>query len=244
MRRPAAVAARKAGAGSPCLGDAPRERSGSQQRRASGELYTMGLAVIGSGFGRTGTMSLKAALDQLGFGPAHHMEEIFKHPDQVQYWQSIAAGKTVDWNEVFCGYHAQVDWPGAHVWRELAVAYPEAKVVHSVRPENSWWNSFSATIGKVLGNYSQMPLPPNVRAMCDAAMETSDAKRSAARLPTATRRSRSTVDVPRRYVPRLLRNGFSCSMSPKAGNRCAVFLECLNRTVRFPTTTQRLSSGK
>ena len=67
---------------------------------------------------------------------------------------------------------------------------------------------------------------------------------SEARLPTATPRSRLTADAPRRYVPRLLRNGFSCSMSPKAGIRCAVFLECLNRTVCFPTTTQRLSSGK
>jgi len=63
------------------------------------------------------------------------MEEIFKHPDQVQYWQAVAAGKTVDWNEVFRSYRAQVDWPGAHVWPELAVAYPEAKVVHSIRPE-------------------------------------------------------------------------------------------------------------
>jgi hypothetical protein len=131
----------------------------------------MGLAVIGSGFGRTGTMSLKAALDQLGFGPCHHMEEILKHPDQVPYWQAVAAGKAVDWNEVFRGYRAQVDWPGAHVWRELAVAYPEAKVVHSIRPETSWWNSFSATIGKVLASYSEMSLPPHVRAMCDVSME-------------------------------------------------------------------------
>ena len=162
----------------------------------------MALAVIGSGFGRTGTMSLKAALDQLGFGPCHHMEEI------VQYWQAVAAGKTVDWNEVFRGYRAQVDWPGAHVWRELAVAYPEAKVVHSIGPETSWWNSFSATIGKVLANYSEMSLSPHVRAMCDAAVEIVGRQTSAARLPTATPRSRPTIDAPRRCVPRLLRNGF------------------------------------
>ncbi len=131
----------------------------------------MALAVIGSGFGRTGTMSLKLALEHLGFGPCHHMEEIFKHPDQVPYWQAVAAGKSVDWNEVFLGYGAQVDWPGAHVWRELAAAYPEAKVVHSVRPEMSWWHSFSATIGKFITQYTTMPLPPHVRAMCDAAVE-------------------------------------------------------------------------
>ena len=148
----------------------------------------MGLAVIGSGFGRTGTMSLKAALDQLGFGPCHHMEEILKHPDQVPYWQAVAAGKAVDWNEVFRGYRAQVDWPGAHVWCELAVTYPEAKVVHSVRPETSWWNSFSATIGKVLASYSEMSLPPHVRAMCDVSM--GDSRTSNLRRRVCRRRRR------------------------------------------------------
>src|SRR5260370_35399633 len=98
----------------------------------------MVLAVIGSGFGRTGTRSLKDALEELGFGPCHHMEEIFEHPDQVPYWQAIATGKTVDWNAAFEGYGAQVDWPGAHVWRQLAAAFPEANVVTRVRPEASW----------------------------------------------------------------------------------------------------------
>lgn len=131
----------------------------------------MTLSVIGSGFGRTGTMSLKNALEQLGFGPCHHMEEVFEHPEQVPHWQAVASGETVDWNAVFAGYESQVDWPGAHVWRELAAAYPEAKVVHSVRPEESWWNSFSKTIGKIFATYEQMQLPPHVRAMADATME-------------------------------------------------------------------------
>lgn len=131
----------------------------------------MDLAVIGSGFGRTGTMSLKNALERLGFGPCHHMEEVFGNPAQVPHWQAVAAGRPVDWNQVFAGYRSQVDWPGAHVWRELAAACPAAKVLHSVRPEDSWWNSFSKTIGRFLAIYPTLALPPHVRAMSDAAMD-------------------------------------------------------------------------
>ena len=128
----------------------------------------MALSVIGSGFGRTGTASLKAALEQLGFGPCHHMHEVNAHPEQRPWWQSVASGETVDWNTVFAGYGSQVDWPGAHVWRQLIVAFPEAKVLHSVRPEDSWWRSFSNTIGKLMTLYPGFPLPPAAKAMMDA----------------------------------------------------------------------------
>jgi hypothetical protein len=130
----------------------------------------MSLAVIGSGFGRTGTASLKRALEMLGFGPCHHMEEVLSHPEQVAHWQAFVAGKPVEWDEVFKGYRSQIDWPGAHVWLELADAYPQAKVIHSIRPEDAWWTSFSATIGKLLTVYKDMPLPPHVLAIA-AAME-------------------------------------------------------------------------
>ena len=131
----------------------------------------MALSVIGSGFGRTGTLSLKHALETLGFGPCHHMEEVLRHPSQVSDWQGVVAGAPVDWNVVFAGYRSQVDWPGAHVWRELAEAFPDAKVIHSVRPEDSWWRSFSTTIGKLLQVYPRMSMPPHVAAMMDAAHE-------------------------------------------------------------------------
>jgi hypothetical protein len=104
----------------------------------------MPLEVIGSGFGRTGTASLKRALETLGFGPCHHMEEVMANPEQVTRWEAYVAGEPVRWDDVFDGYRSQVDWPGAHVWRELAQAYPDAKVIHSVRPEDAWWKSFSA----------------------------------------------------------------------------------------------------
>jgi hypothetical protein len=129
----------------------------------------MSLEVIGPGFGRTGSASLKRALEILGFGPCHHMEEIFAHPEQVPHWRTVAAGSPVDWDAVFAGYRSQVDWPGAHVWRELAAHYPEAKVVLSVRPEEAWWKSFSATIAKLIAERAQFSLPPHIAAMLEAA---------------------------------------------------------------------------
>jgi hypothetical protein len=146
------------------------ERIAGQCRHGTGD-KAMSLSVIGSGFGRTGTKSLKEALEHIGFAPCHHMHEVVSHPDQVPYWQAIAAGKTVDWDAVFAGYAAQVDWPGAHVWRELAKAYPAAKVVHTARPPEVWWASFSKTIGKLFVTYKAMPLPPHISAMMDAAGE-------------------------------------------------------------------------
>lgn len=128
----------------------------------------MALTVIGSGFGRTGTKSLKEALERIGFAPCHHMHEVVEHPEQVAHWQAIASGKPVDWNDVFAGYQSQVDWPGAHVWRELSVAFPEAKVVHTQRPAEAWWSSYSKTIGKLMSTYKNLPLPPHISAMMDA----------------------------------------------------------------------------
>ncbi len=128
----------------------------------------MALEVIGSGFGRSGTKSLKAALEQLGFGPCHHMHEVFENPPQVAHWQAVARGDAVDWDEVFAGYRSQVDWPGAAVWSALAEAYPDAKVVHTVRPDDLWWSSFSKTIGKLMARYRDLPLPPHGRDMLDA----------------------------------------------------------------------------
>ncbi len=128
----------------------------------------MTLLVIGSGLGRTGTKSLKDALEQLGFGPCHHMHEILDHPEQVAHWQALAGGKTPDWDTVFSGYRAQVDWPGAHYWGELADAYPHAKVIHTVRPEERWWASFSVSIAKLIRVYTDLPLPAHARDMLDA----------------------------------------------------------------------------
>lgn len=108
----------------------------------------MPLSVIGVGLGRTGTLSLKLALEQLGFGPSYHMVEVFKNPKAPGYWSAAADGGPVDWEEIFAGYNASVDWPGARFWRELALAYPDAKLILTVRDPEAWFASTQATIFK------------------------------------------------------------------------------------------------
>jgi hypothetical protein len=125
----------------------------------------MGLKIIGSGFGRTGTMSTKMALEQLGFGPCHHMVEVMGNPAQPAHWAALAAGEELDWAQVFSGYTSQVDFPGAAVWHELSIAFPDAKVIHTERPEQEWWASYSQTIGKFFALRESLSLPPPVAAI-------------------------------------------------------------------------------
>lgn len=108
----------------------------------------MSLKVIGAGFGRTGTLSLKFALQELGFNPCHHMMEVFGKPDHIALWQQAADGLPTDWDAVFEGYEAAVDWPVCAFWRELAEVYPDAKFILSKRDADRWFDSASATIFK------------------------------------------------------------------------------------------------
>lgn len=128
----------------------------------------MALSVIGAGFGRTGTMSLKMALEQLGLGPCHHMEEVFQNPGQLPHWQAAAAGDSVDWDVVLDGYVSAVDWPSAHYWRQIADRYPAAKVVLSARPAEKWWESYSRTIRKILAGRASIE-DPYVRDIAEMA---------------------------------------------------------------------------
>ena len=109
----------------------------------------MALEVIGAGFGRTGTASLKAALEQLGYVKTHHMFEVMASRDQMRRWHDIALGNTPDWDEVFAGFPAAVDFPSASYWRELADYYPDAKVLLTVRSADSWWKSARSTIMEI-----------------------------------------------------------------------------------------------
>lgn len=125
----------------------------------------MALEIIGSGFGRTGTMSTKMALEQLGFGPCHHMVEVMGNPAQAAYWKDFAEGRHVDWAQVFADYASQVDFPGAAVWPQLIAAFPDARVLHTERPEDEWWASYSVTIAKFFEHAPTMPLPPHIAAV-------------------------------------------------------------------------------
>jgi hypothetical protein len=100
----------------------------------------MTLRVIGAGYGRTGTQTLKTALDQLGFGPCYHMVEVFKNPQAVGWWIDAADGKP-DWAKIFDGYNACVDWTPVTFYAQLAEAYPDAKVILTEREPEAWFRS-------------------------------------------------------------------------------------------------------
>jgi len=102
--------------------------------------------VIGAGVGRTGTHSLKLALERLVGGTCHHMLETFGHPEEVAVWHAAAEGTMPDWHEFLAGYTSTVDWPSAAFWPELSEAYPDAVVLLSVRSAESWWKSADNTI--------------------------------------------------------------------------------------------------
>ncbi len=109
-----------------------------------------GIEIIGAGFGRTGTLSLKTALERLGFAPCYHMMEVFAQPAHAETWRRAADDAATDFEAVFAGYRATVDWPACAFWRELADAYPSAKVLLSVRPPDRWHASFRETIYEAL----------------------------------------------------------------------------------------------
>jgi len=95
-----------------------------------------------------------AALNMLGVGPCHHMVEVFMHPESIPLWIAAGAGKP-DWNAIFKDYNSAVDYPSAAYWRELAAFYPDAKVLHSVRDPDQWFDSTQATIFSPDGLVSQ-----------------------------------------------------------------------------------------
>lgn len=111
------------------------------------------LRVVGVGLGRTGTHSLKLALEQLLDAPCYHMFEVFDHPEHIEAWKAAANGDLPDWNDLLGGYQATVDWPAAAFWADLIEAYPDAVVLHSVRPTAAWWNSASRTIFELIRNF-------------------------------------------------------------------------------------------
>jgi hypothetical protein len=91
-------------------------------------------------------MSLKAALEELGFGPCYHMSEVFEHPEHVPLWEAATRGERVDWEEIFQDYRATTDWPGGAFYKELMQRYPNAKVILTVRHPEKWYESARSTI--------------------------------------------------------------------------------------------------
>jgi hypothetical protein len=107
------------------------------------------MKVIGAGLPRTATLTQKIALEMLGYAPCYHMVNVLSDLSLVPAWQQAFEGQT-DWNAIFGDHQATVDWPGSFFWRELIKAYPEAKVVLSVRPSEAWARSMSQTVWDVV----------------------------------------------------------------------------------------------
>ncbi|MCX6046471.1 MAG: sulfotransferase family protein [Chloroflexi bacterium] len=105
------------------------------------------MKVIGAGLGRTGTLSTQAALEELGFGPCYHMEELLmKHPEHADTWVDALHGRPVDWKTFFKDYQATVDYPGCNYYQALMAVYPDAKVILNVRDPEKWYESAYQTI--------------------------------------------------------------------------------------------------
>lgn len=126
----------------------------------------MTLSVVGAGLGRTGTASLKVALEMLGLGKCHHMSEVFGSPEQIDLWPKAAAGHP-DWPAIFRGYGAAVDFPAAAFWREISAFYPKAKVILSVRDPETWYESTQETIlsPAMSAGFNHMPFAPVVKSV-------------------------------------------------------------------------------
>lgn len=122
----------------------------------------MALKVIGAGFGRTGTLSLKTALEKLGYVKTHHMLEVFPSAKQVRLWNGIGKGETPDWDAVFEGYQACVDFPASAHYKALLAHYPDAKVILTVRDVDKWYLSTKRTIyrfGAIIPKWARLLIP-------------------------------------------------------------------------------------
>lgn len=132
------------------------------------------MQIIGAGFGRTGTMSLKVALEQLGFGPCYHMIEVFKRPGHIRIWQAAADGEQINWRHFLRGYQAGLDYPLAAFYKQLIDAFPDARVILTVRDPQDWYDSTRQTIyrGTALPHWLLRLLPPftGMQAMVESAI--------------------------------------------------------------------------
>ena len=116
------------------------------------------LRVVGAGLGRTGTSSLKLALERLLGGRCHHMSEVLADPERhLALWAPVLRGEDADWEAVFAGYLAQVDFPGAAFWPEISRTFPDALVILSTRPAEAWYESAASTIFQLDDHHGSSP---------------------------------------------------------------------------------------
>jgi hypothetical protein len=135
----------------------------------------MALQIIGAGLGRTGTLSLKAALERLGYGRCYHMIEVLKAPERGRHWLGGSRTGTHDWDAIFRGYRSALDWPTAFHWRELVERYPDARVLLSLRDADRWHDSMMNTLYPVMTADPPEQMPETLvdfhRAMVELILE-------------------------------------------------------------------------
>lgn len=106
----------------------------------------MSLKIIGAGFPRTGTTTLKGSLETLGFKHVYHMKELLVNPEKLHYWKTLDETGDTDWDSLYKGYDATVDFPGYPWYKEHMKRYPDAKVILTVRDFESWYKSVDSTV--------------------------------------------------------------------------------------------------
>ena len=108
------------------------------------------MVLVGAAFPRTGTMSVKNALEHLRVGRCYHMHEVFLNPEQIEIWDATSEGKMPDWRAFLTDYAVTLDSPACLYWRELADCFPSAKVLLLRRDPESWYESMLSTTYRVV----------------------------------------------------------------------------------------------
>lgn len=109
------------------------------------------MQIISVGFLRTGTTSMKLALEELGFGPCYHLKELVNDPSRAAEWLTVAKDPAAaDWHRIYADYRSAVGTPTTTFWRHVIAAFPTAKVIVTVRDPNDWYDSATRTIGEAL----------------------------------------------------------------------------------------------
>lgn len=106
----------------------------------------MSMKILGAGLGRTGTYSLKLALELLDYGKCYHMFELLKQRSDITYWEQLENNEDVDYESLFEGYQSTVDYPSCCYIEQLIKVYPDAKVILTTRNFESWHSSALKTI--------------------------------------------------------------------------------------------------
>jgi hypothetical protein len=111
------------------------------------------MKLIGAGFGRSGTMSLKAALEQIGYGPCYHMKITMFRYLHMRFFMRAWEKRKVNWKKFYRGYNSVVDWPSCSFYKDLMAEFPDARVILNVRDPESWYDSMKETIYAIVPRF-------------------------------------------------------------------------------------------